>query len=288
VAYLNFVNFNINLRGQPRGSHHHFWRDRPTAVTAMGQDDFRHGRAVDGHRRPVPAHFLGPAQVGLAPARPDPRWRRAEGGQRGSQLAPASNVHANMPRQLPGGRDAAAPAVRDQLRAEQEQRRLQRDAERTGREQQRQQEIVRQQADVRAQREQLLRQQQQQAARIGGAEQRTQRSVVQAPQPDPAQREAWMHQREQARAQREAEQAGRGLVQQSVQPVVQPRQIHAAPERPMQFAAPPQQAPVQQPHVQQPHVQHAAPIGRVEGGWQREAEGDGVRQGGNGGGHWRH
>jgi hypothetical protein len=292
VAYLNFVNFNINLRGQPRGAHHHFWRNRPFAVTAMGQDDFRHGRAVDRHRQQVQPHFLGSAQVGVVPGRPDPRWRRAEDQQRGSQLAPAANGLATLPHPLPGGREAAAPAVRDQFRAEQEQRRLQRDAERTAREQQRQQEVVRQQGDVRAQREQILRRQQEQAGRIGG-DPRGQRGVVQAPQPDPAQREAWLRQREQDRAQRQAVQPPpRGLVQQPVQPVVQPRQNHVAPEHPMQFAAPQQQQmqplQMQQPLMQPPRVQHAAPIARSEGGWQRDGDAEGVRQGGNGGGHWRH
>ena len=41
--------------------------------------------------------------VGVVPGRPDPRWRRAEDQQRGSQLAPAANGLATLPHPLQGG-----------------------------------------------------------------------------------------------------------------------------------------------------------------------------------------
>ncbi len=308
VAYLGFVNYNINLRSQPRGMRNHYWRNHPIGVTAMGRDDFRHGRAVDRHRQPVQPGFLGTAQVGVVPGRPDPRWRRTsepqQRGAGGARLAPApagANGIATSPRPFQGGRDAA-PAVRDQARAEQEQRRLQRDAERTAREQQRQQEAVRQQGDPRAQREQLLRQQQEQAGRIG-AERPQQRGIVQPPQPDAAQREAWLHQREQERAQRQATQPrafmqapvqppmhqpvvqppAQQQVVTSVQPIMQPRPIHPMPEHPMQFVP-------QQPQAHQ-QVQTAAPVARSDGTWQRDSDVDtsAVRAvGSHGGGRGRH
>jgi hypothetical protein len=292
-AYISFVNFNINLRSQPRGHHNHFWRHRSFAVTAMGQDDFRHGRAADRHRQPVHPGFLGSAQVGVVPGRPDPRWRRAaEFQQHGGRQAPVHSGAAGLatlPRQFQGSRDAA-PAVREQFRAQQEQHRLQRDAERAARDQQRQQDVLRQQGDTRLQREQLLRQQQEHAGRIGGN--RTRPGVVQAPQADRAEREAWLRQRQQERALRQA-QPGGFQQQQRVQPIMQPRQM--APAQPMrvmpqrQIQAAPERAPRFVPQQQQ-QPQQPAPIGRNPGGWQQrdgDAGGGGFREGGHGGGgHW--
>lgn len=127
--YVNFANFNINLDAYPRHYGNHVWRQRPHAITAVREDDFRHGRPVHRHWQPVAPQGIHRAEFGVAPARPEGR------------------------RELP-------PAVQEQYRAHREQERLQRDAERDARRQIREAEQVRRQQDPRFQYEQSVRPQQ--------------------------------------------------------------------------------------------------------------------------------
>ncbi|MEJ8835672.1 DUF6600 domain-containing protein [Ramlibacter sp. AN1133] len=295
--YVGFANHNINLNAYPRNYGNHAWRNRPFAVTAMGEDDFRRGRPVYRHWQPLNAQTIGHSQINVVPGRPD---RHRADVQRPDMQRPATRLQAQppagvqtvqpaaAPRFFGGGREAP-PAVREQFRAQREQNALQRDAERNAREQQRQAEAGRAQQDLRFQREQLLRQQQEQAARIGQRDQAVQRAQQEQAarmQQERAQPEAWRQQRE--HQQREAS---------NVPPVRQFTQ----PVRPFVQAAPQQAVPVPQQQVrpvqQPPHVA-PAPRGRDgERGWQRHQgggeqqqpgwQGQGGWQGGGGRGHWR-
>lgn len=292
--YVSHANVHINLNAYPRHYQNHHWRHRHTAVTAVREDDFRRGRPVYRHWQPLAPQTIGSAMINVVPVRPEPRHR--------SEPRHAPRLHTAVPTQVqpavvqpsmaqpsvaqpsmvqPGGGQPRLwrgrelpPDVRDQVRAQREQHRLQVDAERNAREQQRAAEHARQQQDVRVQREQLLRQQQEQAARIqaqqreAAAHRAQQEQRERMHQERSQQREAWRQQREERREQRE-------------QPQVQP--------------APgfPRARPFMQVQPQQPQPQQATPIGRERGGerggerrWMREAEGDGGGRGrGHGGGH---
>ena len=206
--YVNFANFNINLNAYPRNYTNHVWRQRPHALTAVREDDFRRGRPVYRHWQPLQPQVAGRAQVGVAPPRPENRREREVHVAPRLQAAPPTSVQPAQPARSWGGREWAgrewpqrdvAPAVREQYRAERDQERLQREAERNARQQQRQAEERRQQDDLRAQREQLMRQQQESARQQERAQER-------------AQREAWQRQREtrpaDAPGQRERERGG--------------------------------------------------------------------------------
>jgi hypothetical protein len=194
--YVNFANFNINLNAYPRNFSNHVWRQRPHAVTAMREEDFRRGRPVHRNWQAMQPNAINRAAIGVAPARPEGRREREANGAPRLQAAPPTSVQPSQPQRSWGGREWAgrewggnrapapvvresAPAVREQYRAEREQDRLQRDAERNARQHQRQFEERRQQDDVRTQREQLMRQQQDSAR-----------------QQERAQREGWQRQRE--------------------------------------------------------------------------------------------
>jgi hypothetical protein len=215
--YVSFVNYNINLAAYPRQFDNHIWRQRPVAVTAVAEDDFRRGRPVERHWQPVSPQAIVGAQVGVAPARPEFRVSREASGVPRLQSPPP----AVPPQRFWGGREAP-PAVQEQLRAQREQERLQRDADRAAREQMRQQ-------------EQVQRQQQDQARR----------------EAERVRREAWQHQREQER-QLGAPPAFQRMSQQPAAPQVrqqQPQQPPALQQRvpqrevvPSAQVAPPPQA----------------------------------------------
>jgi hypothetical protein len=168
--HVSGVNHNINLNAQPRNHEHHVWRQRPYAITAVREDDFRRGRPVYQNWQRVQPQMIGQAQVGVVPARPD--FRRERGtfnGDQRLQSSPPAGVQQVMPsprvqRVMPaiGTRQGMPPTstqqvapaprtwngqvrevpplVREQRRAQFEQERLQRDAQRNAREQMRQQE----------------------------------------------------------------------------------------------------------------------------------------------------
>lgn len=137
--YVNQANYRINLDAWPRSATHHQWRQRPFGATAVREDDFRNSRPVGRSWQPVHGHMLDRAQVNAVPVRP-------------SREATPAGGWANVP-----------PAVREQYRAQQEQDRLQRRAEREARDQ------IRQQYDPRAQQE-AIQQQQRNAGRVGADE----------------------------------------------------------------------------------------------------------------------
>ncbi|HVE52944.1 MAG TPA: DUF6600 domain-containing protein, partial [Ramlibacter sp.] len=162
--YVNFANFNINLNAYPRHYGNHVWRQRPHAITAVREDDFRRGRPVYRHWQPVQPQAIHRAQIGVVPARPE--WRRERerdadrvGDRRAvPQLRAAGATFQPDARRFDRG--DVPPAVREQYRAGREQDRLQRDAERDARRQMRDAEEARRDSDPRFQREQVLRQQQ--------------------------------------------------------------------------------------------------------------------------------
>jgi hypothetical protein len=316
--YVSFANFNINLNTHPRNFSNHVWRNRPFAVTAVAEDDFRRGRPVYRHWQSLGSQAINQATMNVVPMRPELQRRRElprpttrvqpapAGGVQSAQSAPAAprlfggrEVAPTMRDQF-GGREAAptirdqfrrrevAPAVRDQFRAQHEQDRLQRDAERAAREQQRQAEAARAQQDIRFQREQLLRQQQEQAGRM--AAQRQQQDLARR-QLDNEQlllraqqdRAARMQQLQQERAAR-LQQWQQMREQNGAQP---PRQFTPPPPRPFVQSAPSQSVPVPQQQVR--------PVQQAERGWQRQQQGNadpqwqqqGQGQGWQGRGHWR-
>jgi hypothetical protein len=162
--YVNFANFNINLNAYPRNFSNHVWRQRPYAITAVREDDFRRGRPVDRHWQPVQPNVINRAAIGVAPARPEGRREREVNVAPRLHAAPPANVQPAQPQRSWGGREwagrewngnregspmvrEAPPAVREQYRAQREQQQLQRDAERNARQQQRQFEERRQQQE---------------------------------------------------------------------------------------------------------------------------------------------
>lgn len=74
--YVSSINYNIDLRRQQRDAwQHHWWRQRHYAVTSMRDDDFRRGRPVYRHWRPVQADVVNRWQPGRVPERPERGWR---------------------------------------------------------------------------------------------------------------------------------------------------------------------------------------------------------------------
>ncbi|WP_460890661.1 DUF6600 domain-containing protein, partial [Ramlibacter alkalitolerans] len=233
--YVGFANFNINLNTHPRNFSNHQWRNRPFAVTAVGEDDFRRGRPVYRHWQPLNSQSIGHAIMNVVPARPERQRPDVQRPVPRLQASPPAGLQPGVAPRFFGGREAS-PAVREQFRAQREQDRLQRDAERNAREQQRQAEGGRTPQDLRGQREalrqqqeQVLRQQQDHAGRIQALREQAQR--------DPSQREAWRQQREQR--QQQQREAGN---------VPPPRQF-TQPVRPLVQSAPQQAVPVPQQQV---------------------------------------
>jgi hypothetical protein len=214
--YVGWANPFINLNAFPRHYENHVWRQRPSAITAVREDDFRRGRPVNQNWQRVQPQAIGQAQIGVVPSRPDFRRERgsADGWQRLQstppaalqQAVPSPRVQQVMPgtQQVVPGTQQVVPAprawsgqvrelpplVREQQRAQFEQQRLQREADRSAREQVRQQEQARQQQQGRAQQQQRLLQQEQ--------------AVRQ--QQERGQREAWQQQRQQQQQQHQQHQ----------------------------------------------------------------------------------
>jgi hypothetical protein len=306
--YVNWANHDINLHAYPRHFSNHLWRQRPYAVTAVREDDFRRGRPVNQNWQRVQPQMMAQAQIGVVPMRPDGRRERdLRAGTQRLQAVPPTGVQPAIPtgrlgdgreaaRQAWSGREAGRelpPLVREQQRAQFEQERLQRDAERTAREQQRQQEQVRRQQGLqpdqavrqqpeRAQREAWQQRQQQeqvqrrQQEQVQLQRQQQDQAQLQRQQQDQAvrQQQEWA-QREAWRQRQQQEQAGRQETWQRQRPVAPPQAQPAQLYR-VQPASPQQLQPAPQPQL--------APGGRGprEGGggrWQREAEDNGGRGG---------
>jgi hypothetical protein len=299
--YVNYANFNINLNAYPRQYTNHVWRTRPVGVTAVREDDFRRGRPVYRHWQPLQPQVIGHAQVGVVPVRPEPR-RHREGDAMPRLLgAPPATVQPAVPQRFFGGREAA-PAVREQYRAQHEQDRLQRDAERAARAQMREQEQARRQQDVGWQRaevyrhQQEIRLQQERAQREAVQQQQQQRQLQQLQQQRQLQEQAQRQQQHDMQRQQQHEmQRQQQEAQRQQQHELQRQQREAWYLRRQQQQAPqvaPQQVqPVmqQQRQVQQqsaPLVRAEAPRAaevRAEGRWQRD--GDDGRGRGHGRGH---
>ncbi|MBC5782752.1 chromosome partitioning protein ParA [Ramlibacter sp. USB13] len=127
--YVSYANWRIDLNRWPRGATNHQWRQRPYAVTAVREDDFRRGRPVERHWQPVQPNMIDRARVNAVPIRPLNRSEREVHVAPRFQSAPPQVVHpAVSPRNWP--QREAAPAVREQYRARREQDRLQYEAER--------------------------------------------------------------------------------------------------------------------------------------------------------------
>lgn len=127
TRYVGAANYRINLGAYPRNAGNHYWRQHPVAVTTVREDDFRRGRSVERVWQPVAPQTIERSRPGTAPGRPI-----GEGAPRPRSTAPAMRPEAPQ-------RNGVPPAVRDQYRAQQEQDRLQWQAEREAREQMRNQ-----------------------------------------------------------------------------------------------------------------------------------------------------
>jgi hypothetical protein len=184
--YVNFANFNINLRAYPRNFANHLYRHRASAVTAVREDDFRNGRSVRSYRQPLQPSAIGQARIGVAPARPERQLQPASGAQQPprfqrEQPRAVQQEQSRMVQQEPGRRVQQEPAwngpqgrnggwerdrlVREQAQAQREQARLQREADRAAREQQRQAAQDQQQQSLARQQREALRRQQEQPLR---------------------------------------------------------------------------------------------------------------------------
>lgn len=252
--YVNFANFNINLHRYPRHFHDHMWRQRPHAITAVRDDDFRRGRPVHRHWQRVEPRLLANAPVGVAPQRPE--FRREREAQPRLRAAPPAAVQPAMPARN-WGRDFVPPAVREQHRAEREQERLQRDAERAARRQIREAEEQRGEFQFRRQPSQPFFRQQQEVLRQQEAV-RQQEVVRQRQEQQRVQREAWQQRQQQAR---EAQQRPQMEFERQRQAMPPPRAI-APPQRVM---VPQQVVPAQAQPPQQAQRQQGVPILREHG-----------------------
>lgn len=173
TRYVNFANFNINLNGGRR-SENHVFRQRPWAVTAVREDDFRAGRPIWRHWQPVQPGAISQAHTGVVPPRPDRRVQVQPAAPRLQGTPPATSSMApgewpsrywsgraqpDAQQRPPGLLQQPRPAqaqvqtvqpqqpgrmqweqrdrlLREQEQAQRDQERLQRDAERQVRQQQ--------------------------------------------------------------------------------------------------------------------------------------------------------
>lgn len=153
--YVSYANHHIDLRAHPRHAHNHVWRQRPFAITAVREDDFRRGRPVHRQWQRVEPDRVGRARFDAVPQRPD--FRRERDARVQPPRLQAAPPVAVQPREW--ARREAPPAVREQYRAQREQDRLQEQAERDARRQIRQAEQQRRLEDPRVLQERVYRQQ---------------------------------------------------------------------------------------------------------------------------------
>ncbi|HEX7888452.1 MAG TPA: DUF6600 domain-containing protein [Ramlibacter sp.] len=252
--YVNFANFNIDLNRYPRHYSDHVWRQRPFAITAMRDDDFRRGRAVNRHWQAVEPRMIANVQPGVAPQRPDFRRERENRLMPRLQAAPPAQAQVQpvAPGRQWGGR-LVAPAVQEQLRAQREQDGLQRDADRAARQQIREAEEQRRAGDFRRQQE-SVRQQNERAAQREAAQQRDQ---------ERGQREAWQMRRQQLlqQQQQQQQQIQQQQIQQQQQQVQQERTHRErwAQQRERQQQVQQQQAQPEREAAARPHRQVEQP-----------------------------
>jgi hypothetical protein len=124
--YVTYVNYNINVYNQPRNAwQHHWWRQRQYAVMSVSDEDFRRGRPVYRHWRPVQPHVVNQWQAGWVPSRPEGRQWREYGQARPRLQATPPTVLPGLPVRV-GGRD------RDRDERERDWRNRDRDNDRDG------------------------------------------------------------------------------------------------------------------------------------------------------------
>lgn len=158
--YVTRANAHYDLHRHPRDGRDHVWRQRPSAITAMREDDFRRGRPVHRQWERLEPRRLDGARVGAAPQRPErPRERDRDRDPR-TQPRLQSGPFTAQPRDF--GRSDLPPAVSEQLRAQREQDRLKREAVRDAREQLLEAQR-RRDDDLRSQQERVYRQQRESA-----------------------------------------------------------------------------------------------------------------------------
>jgi len=266
--YVNTANWHLNLNAWPRGATNHQWRQRPFAVTAVREDDFRRGRPVERSWQPVQQNMIDRAQTNVVPVRPQrgapregaslpPRVRNAPPAMEMQQFA---NPRAWTRHEVP-------PLVREQAQAQREQDRLQYQAERDARQQIRAAEEARRDANPRA--------------FPPPAWQRPGAGVHAPQQPAEAPRVVRQPQPAAAPAVRPQAAPNVQVPRQEAVPVV--REEHRAQGAPHEGRHPWQHPPAQQTQPpQQPQQTQAATEahqgGQREGGWQHRGNG-----GGNGG-----
>lgn len=114
--YVAWANPHIDLHRYHRGYHGHMHRQRTYAVTAVREDDFRHGRPVRGHWRTVSPSAMGQVHLGALP-RPDRRERgeRYAGGLPRLQAAPPRPNVATVPSRGWGPREGWSQRERPQV-----------------------------------------------------------------------------------------------------------------------------------------------------------------------------
>ncbi|MGV3492273.1 MAG: DUF6600 domain-containing protein [Ramlibacter sp.] len=89
--YVSSINYHIDLRRQQRDAwEHHYWRQRHYAVTSVRDEDFRRGRPVYRHWRPVQADVVNRWRPGVVPQRPERGWREWGDGRTRLQGTPPS------------------------------------------------------------------------------------------------------------------------------------------------------------------------------------------------------
>jgi hypothetical protein len=113
--YVAWANPHIDLHRYHRGYHGHMHRQRPHAVTAVREDDFRHGR-VRGHWRSVGPSAMGQVHLGALP-QPDRRGRgdRYAGAAPRLQAPPPRPTVAMAPSRAWGPREGWSQRERPQV-----------------------------------------------------------------------------------------------------------------------------------------------------------------------------
>ncbi|MDP3761629.1 MAG: chromosome partitioning protein ParA [Ramlibacter sp.] len=301
--YVTSVNRYIVINNQVTNNYIYINQRRPSAVTAVGLDDFSRGRPVHRNWRQLEAGELDRVRIATQPTMPEPRRIVESRPSRTRALPPPtlSAVPVQPRSQAPGptarrrdGEDqrpiaVPRPQVQEQQQAQRERERAARELERSRRDQQVQQERTRreqrdQQMQVQRQQDEQRRQQQVQreqerAQREQDRARRDQQVQQEGVQRDQALRDNAMRHQQQAqeRAERQQQQA-----QERVQ-----RQQQAAQEqvqRQQQQRGSRQQA---QPQVVPAPEVPPAPRERGRGKPEREQRDDNRSPGGDEGGRGR-
>jgi hypothetical protein len=250
--YVSTINVHLDLNRYHRhyGNHHH--RQRHHAVTAVREDDFRHGRSVRTRWQGWTPTQASQAQIGVVPARPDRGWRQTE------RATQPTRLQAAPPTAVFGGNAVPSRDWGQRWQQRQETRTERREERRE--ERQRTTQVPKQLPLHQAIPQQLplLRPARDPAAERAQWER------------DRAVREQHRAQREQERLQHEAVRA-----QREQQREAQRQRAQQVPQQLPLHQAPPQQLPLQQSAPQwRQQPQQAAPVGRVQERGERGQRGD--------------